>query len=89
MNKVLFLPALVLLGLGACATAAQQASEPTAEQYICADPATRAEKGGQQQCETWYAALRGPNDACAKVETTVECVKLLRGLEMAGFYPKT
>lgn len=87
MEKLMFLPNLFALGVGACATTAQNMPEPTAEQYICADPAIRSEKGGQVPCEAFYSALRGEEDVCAGIGSTVECVKLLRGLELAGFSP--
>lgn len=74
----------LLLTLAACA--GQQ--ETTPEQYICADPETRAEKGGQAACEAFYAAYRSPDDPC-KGANTLECVKVLQGLESAGFTPKS
>ena len=76
--------AVVLLAAG-CAT--QQ--EATPEQYICADPENRAEKGGQQACEAFYLRYRiGGKDPCAGL-TTLECVRTIEGLESAGFGPRT
>ncbi|MGF1629153.1 MAG: hypothetical protein ACFCUT_06750 [Kiloniellaceae bacterium] len=79
------LAAALLLAIGAC-TSPQQ-DQATAEQYICSDPPTRSAKGGQVACESFYAAYRAPEDPCAGAGSTLECVKLLRGLEMAGFSP--
>lgn len=59
----------------------------TPEQFACADPENRIEKGGWDKCTAFYSGYRSAqNDPCDSMNT-FDCTKHLLGLESAGFTP--